>query len=64
MKDNRRSKISNSECPECGGDIKRGGSGIWECKRCEFKLAGGCYSPSTARGKETDRAIREAIEKE
>lgn len=34
-------------CPECKSkSVKRVGSGIWECQRCETKFAAKAYTPS------------------
>lgn len=36
------------KCPECGKErLKRISSGIWECKSCGAKIAGGAFSPTT-----------------
>ncbi len=35
-------------CPVCGRKtLKRISSGIWTCRKCGSKMAGGAYSPST-----------------
>jgi len=49
-------------CPECGGDtIDREGTGIWGCRRCGHKFAGGTYRPETPGGKSVERSIRAAL---
>ena len=37
-------------CPSCGAPrLKRIGTSIWHCARCDAKFAGGAYSPPRAR---------------
>ena len=43
-------KISRAahNCPRCDMmAVKRQGTGIWECRKCGFKFAGGAYTPQT-----------------
>jgi len=39
------------ECPSCGfRRVKRVSTGLYSCKKCGFKFAGGAYTPSTMSG--------------
>ena len=41
------------KCPECGAEkVKRVGSGIWKCHRCETKFAAKAYKPEITSVKE------------
>lgn len=49
-------------CPDCGEDaVERQGTGIWECRKCGHKFAGGTYRPETPGGKSVRRSIRAAL---
>ena len=49
-------------CPSCGDKkVKRISTGVWQCKRCGVKFAGGAYIPRTETGQNIEKIIRGEI---
>jgi large subunit ribosomal protein L37Ae len=53
---------SQHECPQCHViAVRRMSVGVWLCKSCGFKFAGGAYSPRTKLGEIAERASRAGV---
>jgi len=49
-------------CPKCDMEsVAREGTGIWGCKKCGYKFAGGAYQPQTPVMKVVQRTIDRTI---
>jgi len=50
---------SKHECPRCMfKTVKRWSVGVWHCRKCGYKFAGGAYLPTTKLGEIAARATR------
>ena len=50
------------ECPQCHViAVRRMSVGVWLCKSCGFKFAGGAYTPRTKLGEIAERASRAGV---
>jgi large subunit ribosomal protein L37Ae len=61
---NDMEKISRAlhNCPKCDTvAVARKGTGIWECRKCSYKFAGGTYQPITPAMKIAQRAIDRTV---
>ncbi len=48
-------------CPSCSAvRVTRVSTGIWQCRKCDHKFAGGAYFPETPAYKASLRSIGEA----
>lgn len=51
-------------CPACGAiRVHRVSTGVWECRKCNHKFAGGAYVPETPAFQTSERTLREILEK-
>jgi large subunit ribosomal protein L37Ae len=47
---------ATNKCPSCASpSVKRVSVGLWTCKKCGYRFAGGAYTPSTKLGEAAAR---------
>ena len=50
-------------CPRCDTvSVKRAGTGIWHCRKCDFTFAGGAYQPQTPQLRVALRTIERSVQ--
>lgn len=48
------------DCPNCGfAKVKRLSTGVFECKKCNLKFAGGAYFPTTLTGAIVNKMVEQ-----
>ena len=54
---------ARQECPYCERKaLKRMATGIWLCKKCGTKFAGGAYTPRSAVFQQVIRGVKESVQ--
>ncbi|WNY24641.1 50S ribosomal protein L37ae [Methanolapillus millepedarum] len=49
-------------CAKCDlPSVRRIGTGIWECRKCGYKFAGGTFIPQTSVGKTFQNTMKNAL---
>ena len=46
-------------CPNCGKkSVKRAGTGIWKCSKCNYTFAGAAYYPKSESGQAVEKIFK------
>jgi large subunit ribosomal protein L37Ae len=55
-------KVLKRPCPRCNHvAVKRTDTGIWVCRRCDYKYAAGAYAPKIREFKREDLILKDVV---
>jgi len=59
IRDVERLQKAKHVCPSCGQKtVKRIGTGIWQCRKCQITFAGGAYIPKTEVAQNIEKMLK------
>ena len=57
----QRTIKATHKCPSCASpSVTRESVGVWSCRKCGYKFAGGAYTPTTKLGQSSQRIRSQA----